>query len=64
MAMSYNPVVLLYVTCTTMLTNFILNYNDVFIIIISFVVVHRFRILYTRIYSVLEQVVHTIPFIP
>ena len=52
----YNTAVLLYSEFTTLTTNFVLNYNDIFIIVISVVIAHRFRILRRDISRAAEQV--------
>lgn len=57
-AFPYNVAVLLYSEFTTLTTNFVINYNDIFIILISVVIVHHFRILREYISRATEQVLN------
>lgn len=52
----YNTIAVLYSWFTTIATNFVLNYNDIFIIIVSVVIVNRFRLLKDKLRRAVERV--------
>lgn len=55
-AISYNPVVLVLAMLTVAATNLVLNFNDLFLMSVSIVIVHRFRDLRTRISKAVSKV--------
>ena len=52
----YNISVLLYAEITTLITNFVLSYNDLFVIVVSVTIFHQFQLLHARIKRAIELV--------